>query len=79
VAPDWWGLPKESGWPYVGECRNCGERGHAYDPPPLAPEVRDNAAAFARWLREAISDHAGPVRRSESVGEEMRAVQRDRP
>jgi hypothetical protein len=59
VKPDWWGPPEESGWPHVGECRSCGERGHTYELPPVAPEVRDNASAFAHWFREALRDHAG--------------------
>ncbi|WP_146615927.1 hypothetical protein [Nonomuraea aridisoli] len=59
VTPDWWGPAEETGWPHVGECRNCGERGHVWTPPPIAPEVRDNASAFARWMREAISHQAG--------------------
>ncbi|GAA4229440.1 hypothetical protein FHR32_002114 [Streptosporangium album] len=58
VTPDWWGPPQESGWPHLGECRACHERGAVYEVPPLAVDVREQAAAFARWLREAISDRA---------------------
>ncbi|MGW2220988.1 hypothetical protein ACWCSD_38890 [Nonomuraea sp. NPDC001684] len=59
VTPGWWGSPEETGFPHIGECRSCGEHGYAWEPPPVAPEVRDNASAFARWMREAISHQAG--------------------
>ncbi|GAA2411123.1 hypothetical protein GCM10010404_81300 [Nonomuraea africana] len=58
VTPASWGPPEQAEWPRYGECRSCREHGTVYEVPALAADVIDSAAAFTRWLREAISHHA---------------------